>query len=204
MFHVKQFEKLLKKSEQDIEKYIEILSIWQKHVNLISKNTLNNIYERHILDSAQLFDLIPPDKKILIDVGSGAGFPGIVLGILNKTAKFPIEQIILVESDTKKSTFLQEVNRQLALDVQIRNERIEKINNIKADVITARAFAELNQILSLCHQIVSRETILILPKGSTVEQEIKNNKITCKINKLNSLTNSDSFILKVEDVQYEN
>ena len=201
---MKQFLNLLKKSEQDIEKYINILSVWQKHVNLISKNTLKNIYERHILDSAQLFDLIPSDTKILMDIGSGAGFPGMVLGILNKAAGFPIKQIILVESDTKKSTFLQEVNRQLALNIQIRNERIEKINNIKADVITARAFAELNQILSLCHQIVSRETILILPKGSTVEQEIKNNKITCKINKLKSFTNSDSFILKVEDVQYEN
>ena len=201
---MKQFEKLLKKSEQDIENYINILSVWQQHVNLISKNTLKNIYERHILDSAQLFDLIPLNTKILIDVGSGAGFPGIVLGILNKTLGFPIKQIILVESDTKKATFLQEVNRQLGVKIQIRNERIEKIKDIKADVITARAFSELNQILTLCQPIVSRETILILPKVNTVDQEIKNNKILCKINKLKSLTNEGSYILKVEDVQYEN
>ena len=201
---MKQFENLLKKSEQDIEKYIQILSVWQKHVNLISNNTLKNIYERHILDSAQLFDLISNNTKTLIDVGSGAGFPGLVLAILNKSAGFPIQQIILVESDTKKATFLQEINRQLKLNVQVRNERIEKIENIKADVITARAFAELNQILLLCRKIVSRETILILPKGNTVDQEIKNNKIVCKINKLNSFTNLNSSILKVEDVQYEN
>ena len=201
---MKQFLDLLKKSEQDIEKYINILSVWQKHVNLISKNTIKNIYERHILDSAQLFDLISSDTKILVDVGSGAGFPGLVFGILNKTLGFPIKQIILVESDTKKATFLQEVNRQLNLRVQVKNERIEKIEGIKADVITARAFAELNKILTLCHGIVSRETILILPKGNTVDQEIKNNKISCKINKLKSFTNSDSFILKVKDVQYEN
>ncbi len=201
---MKQFQSLLKKSEQDIEKYINILSVWQKHVNLISKNTIENIYERHILDSAQLFDLIPSDTKVLMDVGSGAGFPGIVLGILNKTLGFPVQQIILVESDTKKATFLQEINRQLNLHIQVKNERIEKIDDIKADVITARAFAELEQILILCQKIVSRETILILPKGNTVEKEIKNNKITCKISKLKSFTNSDSFILKVEDVQYEN
>ena len=201
---MKQFEKLLKKSEQDIEKYVKILSVWQKHVNLISNNTLKNIYERHILDSAQLFDLIPKNVKILIDVGSGAGFPGLVLAILNKSAGLPIQQIILVESDIKKATFLQEINRQLKLNVQVRNERIEKIENIKADVITARAFAELSQILLLCRKIVSRETILILPKGNMVDKEIKNNKIICKINKLNSFTSSDSSILKVEDVQYEN
>lgn len=201
---MKQFLNLLKKSEQDIEKYINILSVWQKHVNLISKNTIENIYERHILDSAQLFDLIPSDTKVLMDVGSGAGFPGIVLGIFNKTLGFPIQQIILVESDTKKATFLQEVKRQLGLHIQVKNERIEKIDGIKADVITARAFAELGQILTLCQNIVSRETILILPKGNTVEKEIKNNEIVCKINKLKSFTNSDSFVLKVEDVQYEN
>ena len=201
---MKQFEKLLKKSEQDIEKYIKILSLWQEHVNLISNNTLKNIYERHILDSAQLFDLIPKNVKILIDVGSGAGFPGLVLAILNKSAGLPIQQIILVESDIKKATFLQEINRQLKLNVQVRNERIEKIENIKADVITARAFAELSQILLLCRKIVSRETILILPKGNMVDKEIKNNKIICKINKLNSFTSFDSSILKVEDVQYEN
>ncbi len=201
---MKQFSNLLKKSEQDIEKYINILSIWQKHVNLISKNTLENIYERHILDSAQLFDLIPENTKILMDVGSGAGFPGLVLGIMNKTAGFPIKQIILVESDTKKATFLNEVNRQLSLNIKIKNERIEKIDDVKADVITARAFAELNQILTFCQKIVSRETILILPKGNTADQEIQNNKINCKINKLKSFTNSNSFILKVEDVKYEN
>ena len=201
---MKQFLKLLENSKQDIEKYIKILSVWQKHVNLISKNTLKNIFERHILDSAQLFDLIPMNTKILIDVGSGAGFPGIVIGILNKQIGFQIQKIILVESDTKKATFLQEINRQLALNIYIINERIEKINDIKADVITARAFAELEKILLLCKGIVSRETILILPKGNTVKEELKNNKISCKINMLKSYTDENSFVLKVEDVKYEN
>ena len=173
-------------------------------MNLISKNTFENIYERHVLDSAQLWDLIPLNTKILMDVGSGAGFPGLILGILNKIAGFPIKQIILVESDTKKATFLSEINRQLGLKIQIKNERIEEINNIKVDVITARAFAELSQILTICQKIVSRETILILPKGNTVDKEIQNNKIFCKIKKLKSFTSNDSYVLKVEDVQYEN
>lgn len=201
---MKQFLNLIKKSEQDIEKYIKILLEWQKHVNLISKNTLDKIYERHILDSAQLFDLIPSNIEYLVDVGSGAGFPGIVLAILNKNNNFSIKNIVLVESDNKKATFLKEINRQLSLNITVRSERIEKIYDIKANVITARAFAELNKILKLCKEIVSRETIFILPKGSTVDEEINNNKIKCKINKLKSFTNSNSFILKVEDVQYEN
>ena len=201
---MKQFQNLLIKSQQDIEKYIEILTIWQKHVNLISINTLKNVRERHILDSAQLFDIIPEQTKILMDVGSGGGFPGIVLGILNKNAGFPIQKIYLVESDIKKATFLQEVNRQLKLNINVLNERIEKIKDVIPDVITARAFAELGQILTFCRQIVSRETILILPKGKSVDEEIKNNKISCKINKLNSITDEESCILKVSEVSYEN
>lgn len=201
---MKQFQDLLKKSQQDIEKYIEIITIWQKHVNLISINTLKDIRERHILDSAQLFDLIPEHTKVLMDVGSGGGFPGIVLGILNKNAGFPIQKIYLVESDIKKATFLQEVNRQLKLNITVLNERIEKIKDVIPDVITARAFAELGQILTFCQSIVSRETLLILPKGKRVDEEIKNNKISCKINKLKSITDEESCILKVSEVSYEN
>ena len=201
MFHVKQFEKTLKKSKEDIEKYIKILLEWQKHVNLISKNTISDIKKRHILDSAQLWKYIPDSSKTLTDVGSGGGFPGIVLGILNKTYGFPLK-ITLIESDSKKAIFLTEVNRQLKLNLNILTERVEKVENLKSDVIVARAFSELNQILLLCQKIVSRETILILPKGKGYKEEVKNCQFKCKIEQFSN-EYSEGVILKISGVEYE-
>ena len=201
MFHVKQFEKLLKESKQDIEKYIKILLDWQKHVNLISKNTISDIQKRHVLDSAQLWKYIPDSSKTLTDVGSGGGFPGIVLGILNKTAAFPL-QITLIESDSKKAIFLGEVNRQRKLNLTILTERVEKVDNLKSDVITARAFSELNQIVMLCRKIVSRETIWILPKGKGYQEEIKNRQFNCQIKQFPN-EYSEGVILKISEVEYE-
>ena len=201
MFHVKQFEKVFKKSKQDIEKYIKILLEWQKHVNLISKNTIPEIEKRHILDSAQLWKYIPDSSKTLTDVGSGGGFPGIILGILNKWAEFPLK-ITLIESDSKKAIFLAEVNRQLKLNLNILTERVEKVKNLESDVLTARAFSELNQIFTLCQKIVSRETIWILPKGKGYQNEINKCQIQCQIEQFPN-EYSEGVILKISGVKYE-
>ena len=200
MFHVKQFEKNLKESKQDIEKYIKILLDWQKHVNLISKNTIPEIQKRHVLDSAQLWKYIPDSSKTLTDVGSGGGFPGIILGILNKTAGFPLK-ITLIESDSKKAIFLNEVNRQLKLNLTVLTERVEKVENLKSDIVTARAFSELNQIFTLCQKIVSRETIWILLKGKGVQEEIKNCHLNCKIEQFPN-EYSEGVVLKITGVKY--
>lgn len=201
---MKQLEKKVKNAENDIKKYIDIFLEWQKHVNLISNNTVKDIWTRHVLDSAQLFYLLPSSVNVLVDVGSGGGFPGIILAILNKINGFPIQKIILIESDLKKSLFLKEVNRQLKLNIDVLNERVEKIKNIKADILTCRAFSELNQILILCKNFVSRETICLFPKGKGVEKEINKCQIQCKIEKLPSVISQESCILKIREVQYDN
>jgi len=201
MFHVKQFEKVFKESKQDIEKYIKILLDWQKHVNLISKNTIPDLQKRHILDSAQLWKYIPDSSRTLTDIGSGGGFPGIILGILNKTAGFPLK-ITLIESDSKKAIFLGEVNRQLKLNLNILTERVEKVENLKSDIITARAFSELNQIFILCQKIVSRETIWVLPKGKGYQEEIKKCQFKYQIEQYPN-EYSEGVILKISGVEYE-
>ena len=201
MFHVKQFEKNFKDSKQDIAKYIKILLDWQKHVNLISKNTIPDLQKRHILDSAQLWKYIPDSSETLTDVGSGGGFPGIVLGILNKSANFPLK-ITLIESDSKKAIFLAEVNRQLKLNLTVLTKRVEKVENLKSDVITARAFSDLNQILVWCQKIVSRETILILPKGKGYQEEMKKCQFNCQIEQFPNEC-SEGVILKISGVKYE-
>ena len=198
---MKQFEKTLMGSKQDIEKYIKILLDWQKHVNLISKNTIPDIQKRHILDSAQLWKYIPDSSKTLTDVGSGGGFPGIILGILNKTSGFPLK-ITLIESDFKKAIFLEEVNRQLKLNLNILTERVEKVEKLKSDILTARAFSDLNQILIWCRKIVSRETIWILPKGKNYKEEVNNCQTTFKM-ELFPNEYSEGVILKITGVNYE-
>lgn len=201
---MKQLEKKIKNAEKEIKKYIDLLLLWQKHVNLISNKTIGEIWTRHVLDSAQLFYLFSLPAGTLIDVGSGGGFPGIILAILNKVNGFPIQKIILVESDLKKSLFLKEVNRQLDLGVEVLNERVEKVENKKADILVCRAFSELNQILTLCQKIVSRETICFFPKGKEVQKEIQACSIPCQIEILPSVISKESCILKIREVCDDN
>ena len=122
------------------------------------------------------------------------------MGILNKAAGFPLK-ITLIESDSKKAIFLSEVNRQLKLNLTVLIERVEKVENLKSDILTARAFSELNQIFILCKKIVSRETIWILPKGKGVSEEIKNNHFDCKIEQFPN-EYSEGIILKITGVNY--
>ena len=200
MFHMKQIDTFLKTSEKDIYIYIDTLKKWQKAVNLVSNASLDDVWNRHIVDSAQLYPLLPTTAKNLVDLGSGAGFPALVLAILNKNNQGSLEQIILVESDTKKCLFLKEVARLLFLPVQIINNRIERIQNISADVITARGLADVDTLLKLSLPFVHPDTICLFLKGASVQKEINQNTISCQIEKIKSITNSDSFILKITEV----
>jgi 16S rRNA (guanine527-N7)-methyltransferase len=193
----------LKNSQQDLEKYIELLKKWQKAVNLISFNTLPDIWKRHILDSAQLYPLISMKNITLADMGSGAGFPALVLAILNKNNNGPIKKMFLIESDMKKTLFLKEVVRELGLPVQILNKRIEHIKDIKADVLTARALSSLFDLLILGKNFIYSKTTCLFLKGENYEKEIKNCSISCKIEKIKSITNSNSSVLKITEVLYD-
>ena len=185
-----------------LKQYWELLLSWQKHVNLVSNNTISDGWNRHILDSAQLYFLIQNQGVVLLDVGSGGGLPGIVIAILNKALNGPLTHITLVESDLKKSLFLKECARTLHLDLEVKCDRIENVK-IDASIITARAFAPLNELLMFLKNNVSRETILLLPKGKNVDEEIKNTTLNCKIEKIKNLVNPDGCILKIKGVQYE-
>ena len=200
---MKQLDDLIQKSDSDLKLYVNILKKWQKAVNLIADSTINDIWNRHILDSAQIFLLISEKSKSLVDLGSGAGFPGLVLAILNKNNKGPLEQIILIESDTKKCLFLKEVIRQLSLSVIVLNQRIEKTENIQADVITARALAPVQKLLELSRHIANQNTMYLFLKGKSVDDELKEIHFPIKVEKIKSITNSDSCIIKVTEVNYD-
>ena len=149
-----------------LEAYEKMLRHWQPAFNLVSRQSLTDVWRRHFLDSAQLFDLIPRNARSLLDIGSGAGFPGLVLAILGAT------NVHLVESDQRKSTFLREVSRETATDVTIINARIESISPQVFDVVTSRACAALDVLLNYSRPYLGPETVCLFPKGQSVEEEL--------------------------------
>jgi len=160
-----------------LKTYQGLLVKWQEKINLVSGNTIDNAWERHFLDSAQIEDLLPKKAEILFDLGCGAGFPGLVLAIMN-----PRLQVHLVESDQKKCSFMKAVSRETNLsNVTIINERIEVVSretvygNIqKPDIIMARALASLAQLLTYSKEWIAEnpEIQLIFPKGARFDEEL--------------------------------
>ncbi len=173
--------------------YADLLRRWQARVNLVGRGTLDDMWRRHFLDSAQLAPLIPPDTRCLVDLGSGAGFPGLVLSILG------IAGVHLIESDQKKCAFLREVSRQTGADARIVDRRIETVAGLSADVVTARALAPLGRLLELARPFVRPDTVLLFPKGQDVGTELTEatKHSIVAVERVQSLTSPDGTILRI-------
>ena len=157
---------------EKLKTYECLLKEWQTKFNLVSNSTLENAWERHFLDSVQLFKLIPQTAKTLMDFGSGAGFPGMVIAIM-ANAKTPYLKVSLVESTTKKTLYLNEVKKQVGVEVEIINERIEKIKPHIVDVITSRAMTSLDALLQYALPFCGKKTVCIFPKGKKYAEELR-------------------------------
>ncbi|MFI3242093.1 MAG: 16S rRNA (guanine(527)-N(7))-methyltransferase RsmG [Alphaproteobacteria bacterium] len=154
----------------------EFLLDKNKQLNLISKNSESDVWNRHIEDSVQLFEYISDGAKTLVDIGTGSGFPFHVLAIIGQE-KTPYLNFIGVESVSKKTLYLKEACESLKLNnAKIYNQRAESLN-LKADVITARAVASLDKLLSYALPLMHKKTICIFPKGEKHLEEIKEAKI---------------------------
>ena len=147
--------------------YAECLRRWQRQINLISKDSLDDLWHRHFLDSAQLWELCSSKRSRLVDLGSGAGFPGMVLSIMGRP------NVELVESNTRKCSFLGEVARVTGANVEITNSRLEDVTApVLADVVTARAVAPLPKLLGYCFRWLKPGGVALLHKGVLVEREL--------------------------------
>lgn len=152
--------------------FAELLKEWNQKMNLVSRNSIDVLWERHILDSAQLLKYIPQTTKHLLDIGSGAGFPGIVLAILMQE-KIPEAQITLVESITKKTVYLKDVCERLNLsNTRVENLRAENLKVSDPDVITARAVAALDILCGYVAKISGIGTESLFLKGQSYKEEI--------------------------------
>ncbi len=169
---------------EKLKAYEASLQEWQNKFNLVSSASLQDSWNRHFLDSMQLFKFIPKTAKTLYDFGSGAGFPGMVIAIMAKE-KTPYLKVSLVESIGKKTLYLKHVAEQAGVDVTIYNERIENLPQKNVDVITSRAMTALDKLLDYARPFCGKDTICIFPKGKKYAEEIeearKRWKFDCQI-----------------------
>jgi 16S rRNA (guanine527-N7)-methyltransferase len=152
--------------------FVELLLSWQRTTQLIAKSTVPRVWTRHVADSLQLLDLAP-DARIWVDLGSGAGFPGLVIACA--LAKMPGACVHLVESNAKKAAFLREAARITEVPVSIHAQRIEKFVESfdqRADVVTARALAPLKALADQSFDLLKAGAMGIFPKGQDVEAEL--------------------------------
>ena len=186
-----------------LKKYEEILIKANKSLNLIGKSTINQIWQRHFLDSVQVIDFIDKNDKTLMDIGSGAGFPGLVLAIVLKDRKIPLK-VKLVEKSPKKTKFLKSLIHQLDLDVEIINQNIlEKQKKLSEDVFVARAFKPLKIIMELIHNNAKNWKKIFIFLGKTGKNELlEASKIwDIEYKQRVSVTSNDSIIIEINKLK---
>src|SRR4051794_26707452 len=150
-----------------LKAYADLLSDWNARHNLVARSTLADVWHRHFLDSAQLAPMIPADAQTVADLGSGAGFPGLVLAIMR-----PELTVTLHEATTKKCAFLQAAAGRVGVPVTIRNARLEDVPPQAFDVVTARALAPLPQLLTYAYPLTGPNSVCLFLKGQNLGSEL--------------------------------
>lgn len=186
----------------DLEQFADLVRRWNPAINLVSKATVPDLWSRHIVDSAQLFSHRPPNSQLWLDLGSGGGFPGIVVAILANQLQ-PQLKVALVESDLRKATFLREACRTLSLNAKVHSTRIESLPPAQADVLSARALASLPALLAFADQHLNKAGVALFPKGAQHEAELsearKSHKFDVKL--FPSLSEPKAAILEIRNIQ---
>jgi 16S rRNA (guanine527-N7)-methyltransferase len=199
-FFIKKFN-VSRETIEKLNKYRDFLVSSNKLLNLIGKTTENHIFSRHFTDSAQIYDLIE-DKSEIIDLGSGAGFPGVILKILMDYNKID-GNITLIEKSSKKCKFLKELTDKLDLTIKIVNLKIENFNINKISTIVSRAFKNTVDTMDILFKNNDKIESIILLKGKTYQQELEyaKKKYTFDVEKFRSITSDESFILKITNIK---
>ena len=199
-FFIKKFN-VSRETIEKLNKYRDFLVSSNKLLNLIGKTTENHIFSRHFTDSAQIYDLIE-DKSEIIDLGSGAGFPGVILKILMDYNKIAVN-ISLIEKSPKKCKFLQDLIDKLDLTIKIVNLKIENFKLNKISTIVSRAFKNTVDTMDILFKNNDKIESIILLKGKTYQQELDDvkKKYTFDVEKFRSITSDESFILKITNIK---
>lgn len=183
-------------SREALNEYEDLIIKWNNTINLVSTNDIENIQRRHFDDSTQLLNFISNKDIAIIDIGSGAGFPGIVLSIMG------VKKITLIESDSRKAAFLMQAKKLSLNSIEIINDRVENTNELECNIITSRAFAELDTIFHYTKNITIKDKYL-LHKGETYQKELDEaaKHWLFNVNIHDSITFNKGKILEITDVR---
>ncbi|WP_243613454.1 16S rRNA (guanine(527)-N(7))-methyltransferase RsmG [Shimia aestuarii] len=180
----------------------DLLQKWNPKINLVSRSTLETLWDRHILDSAQVFDLVPHPVDHWVDIGSGGGFPGLVVAIL-AAQKDPAQKTTLIESDQRKCAFLRTVLRETGVSATVLTKRIEQADRQKADILSARALADLSQLCEFAERHLQSDGTALFPKGVTWQKELRQAEESWSFTPevITSISEPEAVILKLGDIR---
>ena len=182
--------------QEKLDCYVQLLIKWQARINLISSKTLPEIWHRHILDSAQLVSYLPKTPSVILDMGSGAGLPGVILAILTS------HQMHLVESDSRKIAFMRTALRETGTSAILHEQRMETLPSVRPDIITARALAPLSQLIALASGQHHDQIEYLFLKGREAKQELTGLPAYPKLEAecLPSVTDSQASIIRLKPI----
>ncbi|HYM73687.1 MAG TPA: 16S rRNA (guanine(527)-N(7))-methyltransferase RsmG [Stellaceae bacterium] len=188
-----------RETRKRLEAFSSTLIEWSSRINLVSRGTLNELWWRHIFDSSQIIKILGPAPQNLVDLGSGAGFPGLVLAILG------VPGVELIEADARKCAFLREAARVTGTVVTIHNSRIEAVPPHRVDIVTARGCAPLDRLLPLAERFIGPGTTCLFLKGAKAEEELTaaGKAWTMQVTRHPSRTDPGGVILSLQQVVRE-
>ena len=200
------FQRLTAVSRETLERlrvYLRLLEKWQGTINLVSTRSLEDAWRRHMLDSAQLARYIPSrggggagGAPVIVDIGSGAGFPGLVLAIMGAGV------VHLVESNRRKCAFLATVARETNTEITIQPSRVESLTPFAADIVTARSLAPLDKLLAYSAPFVGREGECLFLKGKKADEELTEaaKKWSMRVERFASDSDSSGVVLRLRQI----
>jgi 16S rRNA (guanine527-N7)-methyltransferase len=194
-------EFVLNKTQVDkLDFYLSSIIKHNKHTNLIGKSTIENIWDRHVLDCLQLTKHITNKKLRIIDLGTGAGLPGILLSITG------YQKILMVDSVKKKTDFVRKIIKDLSLTAKIQNKRIENPPTSQHDIVVSRALAPLVKLLTYARLYSNKNTTSLFLKGKNAisEIDIASKKFFFEFEKIKSLSSDEGCILKINNIKVKN
>ncbi|MEL7211246.1 MAG: 16S rRNA (guanine(527)-N(7))-methyltransferase RsmG [Pseudomonadota bacterium] len=190
-----------RETTEALQEFSADLLKWTKRINLIAPSTHDDIWARHIEDSAQLWPLRSENSEKWCDIGSGGGLPGLVLAILSK-GEGADTAFTFIESDTRKCAFLTTMIAKFALHATVKAQRIEDAAPVEADIVSARALAPLEKLLELATRHATPEGTFLLQKGAQFQNEIDAARDSWhfKYESIQSQTHPDAVVLKIKEV----
>ena len=191
---------LNKKQVEKIDFFITSIINFNQHTNLIGKSTIENIWDRHVLDCLQLTKYINNKKLKILDLGTGAGLPGVLLSIVG------YQNVLMIDSIKKKTDFVKKTIKELSLSAKIQNKRIEKAPISQHDIIVSRALAPLTKLLTYARMYSNKNTTSLFLKGRNVNNEINKTmkEFFFDFEKIESISSGDGCILQVKNIKAKN